>query len=236
MDTANYREFQNGCTGSTSPTGGFVTSFFYFSSSEYSASTAVDQDFQSGIQLYSSKNTGGYVRPVRAFFASCALGGPCAVGDAGPGGGTVFYDAGTTQSWGRYLEAAPTDYQVNTVRQVVAWGCSDASTGAVATAIGTGKANTATILTKCSTAGIAAEVANKYSTSTAGAGQWFLPSKDELRLMFSNRPAIGGFTSSWYWNSSEWDRSDAWYQDFSYGLWSFYSKNFPLFVRPVRAF
>ncbi len=41
------------------------------------------------------------------------MGGPCAVGDVGPGGGTVFYDAGTTQSWGRYLEAAPTDYQVN---------------------------------------------------------------------------------------------------------------------------
>ena len=39
--------------------------------------------------------------------ASCSAGTACQVGDIGPGGGVVFFDAGTRQSWGRWLEAAP---------------------------------------------------------------------------------------------------------------------------------
>ena len=39
----------------------------------------------------------------------CVNGGACSVGDRGPGGGTVFYDAGSAQTWGRYLEVAPND-------------------------------------------------------------------------------------------------------------------------------
>ena len=193
----------------------------------------------------------------------CATGGTCSVGDTGPGGGKVFYDAGSTQSWGRYLEVAPTDYQVNGSPRV-AWGCYGTITGATATAIGTGKANTATILATCKETDIAADVAYKYSTTTTpnapgAAGQWFLPSKDELNELckiYSNGSTdtaqyesnqngctgstspTGGFAADNYWSSSEIWSGGAWYQYFNYGYQGndaakYYATGF---VRPVRAF
>ena len=195
--------------------------------------------------------------------ATCATGGTCAIGDAGPGGGIVFYVAPTAFTCGEdlkatctYLEAAKTDYQVNGLTEVVAWGCPGVYTGATATAIGTGKANTATILKKCTTVGIAADVANKYSTSTAGAGQWFLPSKDELNELCkyarNTGQAVGatircengstgfvlrsGFAADVYWSSSEYVANSAWYQNFLYGYQSLISKLNFYYVRPVRAF
>ena len=181
------------------------------------------------------------------------------VGETGPGGGKVFYVAATQQSWGRYLEAAPTDYQVNGSRASVVWGCQGTSTEATATAIGTGKANTATILTKCTTAGIAADVTNKYSTSTAGAGQWFLPSRDELNELckYARNQTTGnttkqcdeglgtlrtGFAAATYWSSSDKYNYYAWYQIFGgsnsgyNGAYGDGGKAYFVYTRPVRAF
>ena len=166
------------------------------------------------------------------------------MGDTGPGGGKVFYVAsGNFTSTGsdcvaacKYLEAAPSDHPSQS-----AWGCQATSTGATATAIGTGKVNTATILTKCTTAGIAADVAKKYSTTnTAGApgaaGQWFLPSRYELAQMYDNKDAIGGFAANCYWSSSELNATLAGNQNFSVGSQRHFSKNLGHYVRPVRAF
>jgi len=184
------------------------------------------------------------------------------IGDTGPGGGIVFYDAATQQSWGRYLEAAPTDYQVNGSRTPVQWGCQGTPTGVTATAIGTGRANTDKIRVECTTADIAADVANKYSTtSTAGApgaaGQWFLPSRDELNELCKrysngrtdttaysafqngctgNRSPTGGFAAGLYWSSSEGSAYYAWYQSFNLGDQNYSSKGDTYCVRPVRAF
>lgn len=228
---------QNGCTGNSSPTGSFAADD-YWSSSENTADTAWNVRFYLGFPDTADRTYDIYVRPVRAFSATCAMGGPCAVGDVGPGGGKVFYDAGSTQSWGRYLEAAPTDYQVNNSGKEVEWGCSSTGTGvgAGATAIGTGKANTAKIIANCATAGIAADVANKYSTSAAGAGQWFLPSKDELHAMQANKDAIGGFADDDYWSSSENPPYAGWFEDFQGGGHYAGGKYFAHYVRPVRAF
>jgi hypothetical protein len=37
----------------------------------------------------------------------CAQGGVCRIGNIGPAGGRIVYDAGSLQWWGQYLEAVP---------------------------------------------------------------------------------------------------------------------------------
>ncbi|MBK8174346.1 MAG: DUF1566 domain-containing protein [Rhodospirillales bacterium] len=58
--------------------------------------------------------------------------------------------------------------------------------------------------------------------SYGGYSDWYLPSQAEMRLLSQNRTAInahaaGSFTSAYYWTSSEFDASYAWYQNFGSG-------------------
>jgi len=234
----------------------YPSNFYWSSSDKYDADLgAWSQDFLQGYEFPGTKNFPKFVRPVRAFSATCAIGGTCAIGDAGPGGGIVFYVATTAQSWGTYLEAAPTDYQVDGSRAGVEWGCSGTLIGAADMAIGTGKTNTATILAKCSDTGIAARVAADYRGG--GKSDWFLPSKDELNELckiYSNgrtdttdlvrlqdgctgsASPTGGFATDFYWSSSEDVANIARYQNFSNGLQYYSIKYNTSYVRPVRAF
>lgn len=94
----------------------------------------------------------------------CAAGGPCMLGDVGPGGGIVIYDAGSVQPWGRYLEMAPNGWSGNATDPKAAW-CSDTSTNIPApmdTWIGAGKANTASMLAACTSG--AANLAVAYTS------------------------------------------------------------------------
>ena len=77
--------------------------------------------------------------------------------------------------------------------------------------------------------------------SHGGYDDWFLPSKDELDLMYDNLKAIGigSFSGNYYWSSSE--DSDyiadyAWLQDFSSGNQYYSSRNNDFYIRPCRAF
>jgi len=118
---------------------------------------------------------------------TCVPGGACTVGDIGPGGGIVFYDAGDEQTWGRYLEAAITSGTTWNPTTKAKWGCKDINvmTSLQRTAsleIGSGKDNTKMITDKnctgtdksASAAGIAA------SYNGGGKADWFLPSRKEL--------------------------------------------------------
>ncbi len=188
---------------------------------------------KSGFARYSS--TGTCKKSERKDKKPCAKGGSCVVGDVGPGRGKVYYAARTKQPWGRYLEVAPASWNGVTGDVNVNWCTNvvDSVPGTQATAIGTGKANTAAMLTVC-TADAAVTV-----TAYRGGGRsdWFLPSRDELRALFLRQRIVGGFQLHGYWSSSEASPSQSWVQDFYADYTPAPSdKGFANFVRPIRAF
>jgi hypothetical protein len=150
-----------------------------------------------------------------------------AIGDTGPAGGVIFYDDeadGTDDiAEARYLEAAPSDIDVSGDYTHV-WGGYGTAVGSSAqgTAIGTGEANTAAIVAAYGardpyndTGDYAARLADQYAYG--GYSDWFLPSQEELDLMYKNKDVIEGFASAWYWSSSEDGADAAWSQDFGTG-------------------
>ena len=88
----------------------------------------------------------------------------------------------------------------------------------------------------CATAGIAARLCGDLVQG--GYNDWYLPSKDELNALYTNRVAIGNFDElAYYWSSSEDDSDFAWGQYFGDGEQNLYSKgNPPNNVRAIRRF
>jgi hypothetical protein len=149
------------------------------------------------------------------------------IGDTGPAGGKVFY---VTDGGAQGLEAAPAD-SVSSI-----WGCFGEEIGGTSTGVGSGAANTDAIIGGCTTEtdSTAAEVARMYELN--GLTDWFLPSKDELNLLYLQKDVVGGFTSGIYWSSSQASAVGAWVQSFGGFGQIDDDKGFPNGVRAVRAF
>jgi hypothetical protein len=158
------------------------------------------------------------------------------LGETGPGGGKVFYVAGSNfTSTGsdcgtacKYLEAALSDHS-----SAVAW-CSNTSTslGVTAIGIGSGMSNTTTADSTCTSGAI--QVAADYTNN--GKTDWHLPSKDELAQLYAERTRFAGFSYDYYWSSSEYATATARMQNFLYGYLDYSGKTSALKVRLVRAF
>lgn len=160
------------------------------------------------------------------------------IGATGPGGGLVFYDKGSVSNGWRYLEAAPADQAAD--RQWLTQ-VPPPVTGATATGIGAGVVNTATIVSVqgAPTGGFTPYAAYVCSELVLnGHSDWFLPSKDELALMYTNLKlaGVGGFANAGYWSSSEFDVNTAWNQYFVTGGQGNDDKNWNNNVRAIRAF
>ena len=72
------------------------------------------------------------------------------------------------------------------------------------------------------------------SLTYAGYDDWYLPSKNELNAMYINKAEIGGFSSAFYWSSTEDSSSFAWGQHFIAGSQSYTYKTSSYGVRCVR--
>ena len=108
-----------------------------------------------------------------------------------------------------------------------------------ATSTGTGSANTQKIISQCSDPNADFSVAAKVASNYRGGGKsdWFLPSKDELNLLFENRSAVGkNFSAAQYWSSSQDSSVISWTLDFDSGALSADVNGIDRHVRPIRAF
>lgn len=179
--------------------------------------------------------------------------------DSGNADGLISSECG----W-RYLEAAPIDFFfISGSSYVVTYGFGYCRTSAESsntevgtkTAIGTGKENTSKLHSSMGEKAYEAKTGSKkldyYAASvcegfstTGDDGLeydgWFLPSKDELNLMYTNLYEKGlgpSFSNSnYYWSSSEYDGTQAWCQDFNTGKQYIYTRDYTYLVRLVRAF
>jgi len=160
-----------------------------------------------------------------------------AIGDTGPAGGWVFY----VDADGRHgLEAAPTDQSAG-----IQWNNgSFTDTEANGDGLGAGEMNTMLIIANqgSDSTTYAAGISASLVIAGTGAvyGDWYLPSKFELNLMYLNigqgSTNVGGFASDGYWSSSEFASSGALGENFFNGSQFSFNKTFPLRVRAVRAF
>ena len=80
------------------------------------------------------------------------------------------------------------------------------------------------------------------SATSQGYDDWYLPSIDELELMYNTignggpEGNIGGFGNNWYWSSSEYGSYYAWFVNFNNGDMIYFNKNSTDRVRVIRAF
>jgi len=191
------------------------------------------------------------------------------IGDQGPAGGIIFYDKGSYSNGWRYLEAAPANTEF-----MAEWGTYTErgekkigrNVAGTSTEVGSGRRNTQLILEVLRGNNEIGRVAQKVTQlNINGFTDWFLPSKDELNLMFMNlrQRGFGGFSTTteveapldgfstktdsllaslrgifktWYWSSSQSNSDSVWQQDFGRGSQFDLPKYGELSVRAVRAF
>ena len=172
------------------------------------------------------------------------------VGQAGPGGGIIFYVAPTPFACGptlattcTYLQAAPSGWNTG-ADPLLNWATSvndNQSTrvpapGALQTAIGTGYQNSDAIVAQ--TGNVAASSAAVAARAYQGNGltDWYLPSINELTELYNQRALIAGLQAAGYWSSTEGEADQGIRIEFQMPFTGGHRKDDPKLLRPIRAF
>tara|TARA_B100000989_G_C19494694_1_gene451444 strand:- start:677 stop:1567 length:891 start_codon:yes stop_codon:yes gene_type:complete len=151
------------------------------------------------------------------------------------GGGLVVSDIETAISvpWGCYGR------DIYTSRLNVSTNQYSPINSANGVIVGTGYQNTLDVFGNgCLASGDAVDVCYRFNHN--GYNDWFLPSKDELSLIYTNLNSfnffINNFYSGYYWSSTEIDSYQAWIINMSDGTSASGTKNTTRNVRAIRAF
>ena len=168
------------------------------------------------------------------YIVNATVGTSLAIGDSYQGGIIFWLDA--TGQHG--LIAATADQSTG-----MQW-YNDTSryTGTLGDGLYAGAMNTALIvatqMADNQTGNFAAKVCADYSVTDGGVtyGDWYLPSKYELNLLYLQKTAVGGIASAYYWSSTEYYSYAAWRQLFANGYQYAYYKYSTYYVRAIRAF
>jgi hypothetical protein len=169
-----------------------------------------------------------HAKTAESVTSTCGL----SIGDTYQGGIIFYLDASGCHG----LIAAPGDQSTSAAW----WNGSNMDTRAYGSGLFEGKYNTKMINLQQGGTTSAAAICANY-----GDGKWYLPSIEELNLMYINIGQgnalglgnIGGFVNAYYWSSTEIDNYSAWFQYFYNGSQDGNGKDNPNYsVRAVRAF
>ncbi|MDR2193487.1 MAG: hypothetical protein LBP19_03335 [Treponema sp.] len=181
------------------------------------------------------------------------------VGDRGPAGGIIFFDKGIFSDGWRYLEVAPPETEFESQ-----WGPGGVKVNVITNpdgslkdfefeavgyfyifgtglTIGSGKRNTQLIIEQSRVQGENGHAAQtcinmKYN----GFADWFMPSRDEMNIMYRNLVQSGlvSFNNKSYWSSSQSSGvGHAWSHSFKDGSYVEETpKQLTFWVRAIRAF
>lgn len=187
----------------------------------------------------SSRVTGSYTGITQVGTLSAGV-ASYSIGDTGPAGGKVFITPSTIgNTTGLYFEIAPVSAQVQ--RTWAQFAPTNYTSTSVPLAqfnnIGTGKSNTVAIVNQGNSNPdtCAAKYCDDYTYG--GFSDWFLPSRFEVSLIYTNRVALGNdFGLGYFWTSSQISAGGAYCRYFTTGADDNLAKGNNFYVRPVRSF